>query len=170
MHGPEITRVSEGSYSYTRKVRFSDTDCTGRVFFPRYVEWLDEAVSEYLASRGLVFDERGGMTVNGAGVEWTIVTGEYWCRMLKPLRLNDLLSIRIRVERIGRSSLTFGGEVLRGEEVVAVARITYVCVSASGLRSVPVPEVLREALSGIVREGSALDEGISRTGRQEVRE
>ncbi|MDJ0274743.1 MAG: thioesterase family protein [Nitrososphaerota archaeon] len=161
---------AEGYHVSLRKVRFSDTDCTGRVFFPRYVEWIDEAVDDYLASRGFVFDERGGMTVNGSRVDWTLVTGEYWCRMLKPLRLNDRLLIRIWVERVGRSSLTFGGEVLRDGEVVAVARITYVSVSTSSLRSVPVPEDLRKVLAELVREGSSQSETISQANRSEGQE
>ncbi len=141
------------SFEYGRKVRFSDTDCTARIFFPRYVEWVDEAVSEYLASNGILFDERGGMTVNGSKVDWTIVTGEYWCRMLRPLKMNDQLLIRIWVERIGNSSMTFGGEVLREGEVAATARLTYVCVSSTDVRPVPLPEVLKRVLVPISREG-----------------
>ncbi len=148
-------------FEYWRKVRFSDTDCTARIFFPRYVEWVDEAVSEYLASNGILFDERGGMTVNGSQVDWTIVTGEYWCRMLKPLKMNDQLLIRIWVERIGNSSMTFGGEVLREGEVAAIARLTYVCVSPSNLRPRPLPEVLRRALSAILREGERQGQALS---------
>jgi acyl-CoA thioester hydrolase len=67
--------------------------------------------------------------------------------------MNDLLTIRVWVERIGNSSMTFGGEVLKEGEVVALARITYVCVSASNLRPVPLPDVLKEVLVAILREG-----------------
>jgi hypothetical protein len=49
--------------------------------------------------------------------------------------------------------MTFGGEVLKEGEVVALARITYVCVSASNLRPVPLPDVLKGALMAILREG-----------------
>jgi acyl-CoA thioester hydrolase len=73
--------------------------------------------------------------------------------MLKPLKMNDQLSIRVWVERIGNSSMTFGGEVLKEGEVAALARITYVCVSASNLRPVPLPDVLKRALAAILREG-----------------
>ena len=157
------------SFEYRRKVRFSDTDCTARIFFPRYVEWVDEAVSEYLASNGILFDERGGMTVNGTKVDWTIVTGEYWCRMLRPLKMNDRLLIRVWVERIGNSSMTFGGEVLREGEVAATARLTYVCVSASDLRPVPLPEVLRRVLAAILREGEQRGQALSQGVGEEAR-
>ena len=157
------------SFEYRRKVRFSDTDCTARIFFPRYVEWVDEAVSEYLASNGILFDERGGMTVNGTKVDWTIVTGEYWCRMLRPLKMNDQLLIRVWVERIGNSSMTFGGEVLKEGEVAATARLTYVCVSASDLRPVPLPEVLRRVLAAILREGEQRGQALSQGVGEETR-
>ncbi len=157
------------SFEYRRKVRFSDTDCTARIFFPRYVEWVDEAVSEYLASNGILFDERGGMTVNGTKVDWTIVTGEYWCRMLRPLKMNDRLLIRVWVERIGNSSMTFGGEVLREGEVAATARLTYVCVSASDLRPVPLPEVLRRVLAAILRKGEQRGQALSQGVGEEAR-
>ena len=157
------------SFEYRRKVRFSDTDCTARIFFPRYVEWVDEAVSEYLASNGILFDERGGMTVNGTKVDWTIVTGEYWCRMLRPLKMNDRLLIRVWVERIGNSSMTFGGEVLKEGEVAATARLTYVCVSPSDLRPVPLPEVLRRVLAAILREGEQRGQALSQGVGEEAR-
>jgi acyl-CoA thioester hydrolase len=157
-----IEEVSGGaSFEYLRKVRFSDTDCTGRIFFPRYVEWVDEAVTEYFVSKGILFDERGGLIVNGSPVDWTVVTGEYWCRMLKPLKMSDLLTIRVWVERIGNSSMTFGGEVLKEGEVVALARITYVCVSTSNLRPVPLPDVLKGVLAAILREGERQAQSLS---------
>lgn len=131
-----------------RRVRFAETDCTTRVFFPRYVEWIDDAVQDFMRERELEFDERGNMLVGGRGVDWTIVTGEYHCRMLRPLKMNDVLEVGIRLERIGRRSVTFRGEVLRDGELVAVGSITYVCVDPREMKSRDLPKELVVALGG----------------------
>ncbi|MDW8042519.1 MAG: thioesterase family protein [Nitrososphaerota archaeon] len=128
-------------------MRFAETDCTTRVFFPRYVEWIDDAVQDFMRERGLEFDERGNVVYRGLKVEWTLVTGEYHCRMLKPLRLNDQLELGIEVGRLGRRSLNFRGEVLRGGELVATGSITYVCVDPRSMRSRELPRELIEALN-----------------------
>ncbi|MCS7094591.1 MAG: acyl-CoA thioesterase [Thaumarchaeota archaeon] len=130
-----------------RRVRFAETDCTTRVFFPRYVEWIDDAIQDFMRERGLEFDERGNMVHRGLRVEWTLVTGEYHCRMLKPLKLNDLLEIGIKVGRLGRRSLTFRGEVLREGELVAVGAVTYVCIDPRVMRSRELPRELVDALN-----------------------
>ena len=37
------------------RVRYRDTDSTGRIFFSRYLEFFDDATIEFFRSVGLVF-------------------------------------------------------------------------------------------------------------------
>jgi acyl-CoA thioesterase FadM len=67
----------------------------------------------------------------------------------KPALLNGLLTLTAQVKRVGRARLEFDQAVMRGEEVLASARLSLACVSAKRYRPVAVPEAIRKKLEGL---------------------
>ena len=65
---------------------------------------------------------------------------------VRPALLDDLLSITVSVEDIGRAQFTLGQQVLRGEELLVEASVNLACVDSVGLRPVRVPESLLDTL------------------------
>ena len=49
--------MSEGAFSgiYSRRVRFSDTDCQGHVFNANYFVYFDDAVTDFLEQAGIPY-------------------------------------------------------------------------------------------------------------------
>jgi acyl-CoA thioester hydrolase len=68
-----------------------------------------------------------------------------------PARFDDLLEIFVRVERIGRTSITYDHAAYRidddGDLLMATAKATLVCIDLAERRAVPVPDEFRALVS-----------------------
>lgn len=129
------------------RVRFGDTDCTGRVYFTAYVRWMDDAITELLRGRGISYDASGGLFVENVKLDETFVLGEYRCRIEKPSRFDEVIVVDIRVKEVRNRVVVFEGNLSNGVtgDKLASGEITYVCVDKSG-KSTDIPKRLLEAL------------------------
>jgi acyl-CoA thioester hydrolase len=134
--------------AYTR-VGFSETDAQGVVYYGRYLPYFDLARTEYHRHLGRV-ETRGCEFVMRAS------TVEYHA----PARFDDLLEVFVRVERIGRSSVTFDHAAYRIDEdgrddetLMVTAKQTLVLVDVHNRKPVPVPDAYRERIASF--EGAA---------------
>jgi acyl-CoA thioester hydrolase len=69
----------------------------------------------------------------------------------RPARFDDLLTLKVRVARFGRSSFTAETVMLRGEELLCDVRTTYANAAPDGSRSLPLPERFIEAVERFER-------------------
>jgi acyl-CoA thioester hydrolase len=125
------------------RVRYAETDAQGHVFFGNYYIYFDEALLEYMRAIGYSYQDLldGGMD---------LIYVESLCQHHAPAHFDDLLNIHARIGSIGRSSLTFEFSIYKGgsDQLVAVGHIVAVNVDAATGQPVPVPEALRQAVSG----------------------
>ena len=133
------------------RVRFGDTDCSGRVYFPVYVRWIDDAITELLRGLGVSYDTSGGLFFEDVKLDETFVLGEYRCRVEKPSRLDDVIVVDIRVKEVRNRVVVFEGNLSNGVtgDKLASGKITYICVDKSG-KSTDFPERLLKALKIIL--------------------
>ncbi len=112
----------EFRFSCVVRVRWAECDAQGIVFNGAYFEYLEVAQSEYFRNLGFaIYDPDGRRHFDTATVKATL---EY----LSPARVDDLLDIHWKVERIGNSSVTTrclirsrdSGEPLLRAEVIYV--------------------------------------------------
>src|SRR5215218_7411480 len=133
--------------AYTR-VGFSETDAQGVVYYGRYLPYFDLARTEYHRHLGRVSLAGHDFVMRAATVEYHA-----------PARFDDLLEVFVRVERIGRTSVTFdhaayriGGEDDGGdpaEDVLMVtAKQTLVLIDLAERAPAPVPESYRSLIAG----------------------
>jgi len=129
------------------RVRWGDTDCTGRVYFTVYIRWIDDATTELLRGRGINYDSSGGLFLEGVKLNETFVIGEYKCRIEKPSRFDDVIVVDVGVKEIRNRVAVFEGNLFDGitGDKLASGEITYVCVDKSG-KSTDIPERLLKAL------------------------
>jgi 4-hydroxybenzoyl-CoA thioesterase len=121
------------------KVRFSDVDRAGIAYYPRVIHWLHVAFEEFWegfvgAPYATVLEREDlGFPAVDLKVEF-----------VKPTRFGEVLTVRVGVEKIGRSSSVFRYDVVgpAGDERVR-ARVTVVCVALSTLKPTPLPEKYR---------------------------
>lgn len=112
-------RPDPGSWHHQHAVRvyWEDTDAGGIVFYGNYLKFMERARTEWL--RGLGFEQEG-MRKAGEGM---FIVADTQLRYLRPARLDDLLTVTVRVSEIGRVSVTFVQEVWRGEALLTQGQI-----------------------------------------------
>jgi acyl-CoA thioester hydrolase len=123
--------------------RWSDNDIYGHVNNVRYYEFFDTAVNGHLIEAGLL-DIHDGAVI-GLVVETA-------CSYFAPLAFPDRVEGAIRVERIGRSSVTYSiGIFAEGTpEAAAAGRFTHVYVDRETRRPVALPDEMRRGLEALL--------------------
>jgi YbgC/YbaW family acyl-CoA thioester hydrolase len=124
------------------RVPWADVDLAKMVYFPRFFSYFEMAELEWIRQEGYDYERfLSDMEV------WLprVATN---CNYHAPLRLADVLSIEMRLARLGRTSYTFGFDVYRLPERVHAAdgTITIACVSRTRFRPVNVPRKLARLL------------------------
>ena len=128
-----------------RRVRFSDCDPAGIVFFPQYLVMLNGVVEEWFDTglrvpyAELIGARRVGLPTVRLEVDFKAIS-----------RHGDELSWRLAVSRLGRSSLTLDVQVHGGDELRLRAQQVLVCTSLDTHRPQPLPDDVRAALAPFV--------------------
>ena len=126
--------------AYTR-VGFSETDAQGVVYYGRYLPYFDLARTEFHRHLGRV-------TLGDVDFAMRATTVEY----VAGARFDDLLEVFVRVERIGRTSITYDHAAYRidddgSDTLMATAKATLVCIALAERKAVPVPPEFRERIA-----------------------
>ena len=116
------------------RVAWVDTDAGGRIHFTAVFRWAEAAETALMRRLGLLD-------------EWSDyprrrVEADY----LKVLVFEDDVDVRLRVDRVGRTSITYVWEIRRGDELCVEGRHTVVHVDGEG-RPAELPDAVRAALS-----------------------
>ena len=112
------------NFSAQRRVRFSDCDPAGIVFFPQYLvmlnglveQWFDEGLGVPYAS--LLGPRRTGLPTVRLEVDFTAIS-----------RHGDTLTQELGIEKLGRSSLVLRTQFKGGDELRLRVRQVLVCTS-----------------------------------------
>lgn len=122
-------------------VRFGHCDPAGIVFYPRYFEMLNELVEDWFAQGlGLSFEQ----LIVGRRIG--MPTAQLDTRFRRVSRIGDRLRQRIRIERLGRSSLALA-IAFEGDDGTRVEfDQVLVCTSLDTHQPIPLPADLRAAL------------------------
>src|ERR1700726_4742643 len=108
-------------FVYPSRVRFVDTDASGRIHYTAMFRHFEAAEAEFLRSHGLHYsDEQSGE------IGWPRVRVE--CNYTSPVRFDDLLDIAGSVERVGTASFTLAFSAAVAGRAVADGKITIVCL------------------------------------------
>ncbi|ADP14103.1 tol-pal system-associated acyl-CoA thioesterase [Achromobacter xylosoxidans A8] len=125
------------------RVYYEDTDAGGVVFYANYLKFLERARTEWLRNLGvnqsnLAVSEQRLFVVRSLDMSYR-----------KPARLDDLLTIRSRVTRLGRASIHFAQRAERDGELLAEGNIQVCCVDAIHMRPAELPADVRAKLEFI---------------------
>jgi acyl-CoA thioester hydrolase len=120
------------------RVRYSEVDCQGMVYFAHYATYCDVAIHEFF--RSLPYDYTEIRKTTGTDFNTVRALIEY----RRPLRFDEAFEVEVRVGRIGRSSLTFRPALFAAGETEprAVAEMVSVHADQASMRAVPLPERL----------------------------
>ena len=105
----------------TRRIEFGDTDMAGIVHFANFFRFMESAECEFLRSRGLSVK----LDWEGEAIGFPRVSAS--CDYVKPARFEEVLDVAVRIDRIGKKSVTYAFEFSRGGELIANGKVTSVC-------------------------------------------
>lgn len=131
--------LSPSPFTWQSRIRFVDTDASGRIHYSAIFRHFEAAEFEFMRSIGHVYD-----LVEQAPLLYPRVHVE--CDYFSVLRSEDLIMIQVSVERVGKSSFTLAFSVLLDDRKAAAGRITAVCTHSETGRAHPLPAALSEKL------------------------
>lgn len=135
--------MEPGSFpvTYTRKMRFSDTDAQGIVFNANYPVYWDDASTDFFDAVGIPWDD---FVAKG----YEMVTAHVEIDFRAPARLGDVLVTGIGVREIGTTSVVFSTATWRESDgaLLAEGHLRWVALEVGSFRPTPVPEFFVEAV------------------------
>ena len=124
----------------TIPTRWADNVHYGHVNNAVYYRYLDTAVNGWLI-------EATGTDIRDMPEIGVVVSSS--CNYLTSVGFPDVLEVGLATSRLGRTSVTYSLAVFREQDGILCARaeFVHVYVDRDTRRPVPIPEVIREALS-----------------------
>ena len=116
------------------RVAWVDTDAGGRIHFTAAFRWAEAAETELMRRLGVLGPGWGDFPRRKVEAEY-----------LSVLRFDDEIEIRLRVENVGRTSVTYAWTIAKEGEPHIKGRHTVVHVNGEG-RPEPLGDALRAAL------------------------
>jgi acyl-CoA thioester hydrolase len=147
-------------FRVSRRVEFGDTDMAGIIHFSNFFRYMESAEQAFLRARGLSV----AMDWHGEAIGFPRVSAS--CDFLHPVRFEDVVDILVRVEKVGRTSVTYSFEFQHQGQPVARGRFSAVCCKVrpgTAIESIEIPEEIRarllaDAEPGPMPGGSGRDE------------
>ena len=130
-------------FVWESRIRFVDTDASGRIHYTALFRHFEAAEFEFLRS---------------IGCSYTTLEGGYprvhvECDYLAALRCDDVISTAVTVDRVGGTSFTLAFSVSAEGRSAAQGKITVVCIDRTTQR----PRLLPDHLSECLRQTQASD-------------
>ena len=137
-----MTTRSEFRHFERLRVRWAEVDLQKIVFNGHYLMYFDTAVAGYWRAMALPYEQTlaalgGDLFVRKATVEYE-ASAAY----------DDLVDVGVRTARIGNSSMVLACAVFRGDQLLVSGELVYVYADPATKTSLPVPQQLRDALTG----------------------
>lgn len=129
-------------FTWNVRVYYEDTDAGGIVYYANYLKFFERARTEWLRSMQLqqqtLIEHHGVMfVVKRAGVDYHA-----------PAKLDDEISLRLSIEKLGRASVEFLQLAYRGDTLLATGRVKVGCVDCAGVRPLAMPAAVTARMRG----------------------
>lgn len=121
------------------KIYYHHTDCGGVVYYAKYLEFLEDARTEFFQNKGISYSE-----MVKEGTQFVVARQEIDYKA--PAFYADTLSVDTRLSEAGRVKLDFSYDIKnQNNQIICSARTILVCVNTS-LKPQAIPEDIRNKL------------------------
>jgi 4-hydroxybenzoyl-CoA thioesterase len=127
-------------------VRFAHCDPAGIIFYPHYFVMFNGLVEDWF-NNALKIDYANFITTRRMGLPMVNLT----CDFIKPSKIGEIITLTLKIERIGNSSLKLDVSALYKDEVRSSAHLTVCVNSLETGRAVPIPDDLRLRLEAFAQ-------------------
>ena len=128
------------SFEWPIRVYYEDTDAGGIVFYANYLKFFERARTEWLRACGI--DQQRLADSNGVLFVVRCTSVEY----SSPARLDDVIRVVSRIERLGRASVDFHQEAWRDGVLLASGDIRVASVDRASIRPAAIPDAVLDGL------------------------
>jgi acyl-CoA thioester hydrolase len=111
------------------RIYYADTDFSGVVYHARYLEFLERGRSDFLRLAGIHHSELDE-GLHGERIVWVVRRMEIDFR--SPARIDDILTIETRTERISGARIFMAQELKRGADLLVTASVEAAILGESG--------------------------------------
>jgi acyl-CoA thioester hydrolase len=111
------------------RVYYADTDFSGLVYHARYLEFLERGRSDFLRLAGVHHSELHEGR-HGERIVWVVRRMEIDFR--SPARIDDVVTIDTRTERLAGARIWMAQDLRRGEDLLVSARVEAAILGESG--------------------------------------
>lgn len=132
--------VPELLHPFPVRIYWEDTDAGGVVYYANYLKFFERARTEWLRALGV--EQQQLQEETGA----IFVVADVQVRYVTPAKLDDLLTVSVKVVELGQASLQLEQQVWRGSQLLVDGRIRIGCVQATTLRPCRIPFQVRNVL------------------------
>ncbi len=131
-------------FRWPARIRFSDTDASGRIHYSSLFRHFEAAEEEFLRTLGFDYTQIGR-----AEVAWPRVHAE--CDISGALRHDDAVETQVSVARVGHSSFALAYLLENGGVECARGKVVIVCMDVATQKARPLPaafaSILRQQLA-----------------------
>jgi acyl-CoA thioester hydrolase len=114
------------THLFPLRVYFEDTDVAGIVYYANYLRFIERARSDMLRLIGV--DQRNALE----GGEGVYAVAEVSVKYRAPARLGDDLVVVTEIEAVRAASVLIHQQVMRGDQLLADARVTAAFLTPDG--------------------------------------
>ena len=128
-------------FTWTVRVYYEDTDAGGIVFYANYLKFFERARTEWLRALDInqhdLAEQHGALfVVKNANIDYHA-----------PAKLDDVITLTLCIEKLGRASVLFVQQASCGAALLASARVKVGCVDRAALK----PRALPDAVAAKMR-------------------
>jgi len=121
------------------RVRYSDTDHFGVVYYARYLDWFEAGRTEILRASGITYSE-----LETKGLFAPVV--EVKVNYKKPAKYDDVVVLETSVSHVGNSSIKFEYKVFNQNGDLLVEAYTVNVFVTKEMKTAKIPDDVRKAL------------------------
>ncbi|MCL2075520.1 MAG: tol-pal system-associated acyl-CoA thioesterase [Betaproteobacteria bacterium] len=123
------------------RVYYEDTDAAGVVYYASYLKFFERCRTEWMRAIGQGQRE----FLESSGLVFVVRRVEY--DYLAPARLDDLLSIQLFVEKVGRAQVVLRQRACLGDRILVDGTTQVASINLAKMKSAPIPDWLRAELT-----------------------
>jgi acyl-CoA thioester hydrolase len=121
------------TFDWPIRVYYEDTDAGGIVFYANYLKFFERARTEWLRACGI--DQRTLADSDGV----LFVVKRTMMDYLAPARLDEVIHVVSRIDRLGGASVDFHQEAWRDGVLLAMGNVKVASVKLASIRPVAIP-------------------------------
>lgn len=135
-----MNSTTRTEFTFPVRVYYEDTDAGGVVFYANYLKFFERARTEWLRQMGFNQSE----LAETQGIVFVVVKAQIQYK--SPAHLDDLLTIRTRITKIGNASIDFEQICECDGKSLVHSHIQICCINRDSFRVCPIPDSIRSIL------------------------